>query len=248
VTGRKNPRVAGIIQARMTSARLPGKVLREVLGKPLIEYELERLRAVQEIGELIVATTVNGSDDAVVALYERLGVKAYRGSESDVLSRFHEAASLAGADVVVRFTADCPLIDPSFASSVIADFLNDGALDYMGTDYESVPRGMDTEVFTFQALGRAYKEGLSKPDREHVTWYIHKNPDKFRVSRRGLPEKLGAYRLTVDTPEDFSLIEEIITSLYPADKNFTLGDIISLLDSNPELRAINGDIKQKKYE
>ena len=152
------PLIVGIVQARMTSSRLPGKVLKRVLDKPLLEYELERLSRVREMDGLVVATTVNREDDPVVALYNSLGVRSYRGSEDDVLSCYYEAAKGYGAKVVVRFTADCPLIDPNFVSSLIREFLaRREELDYLGTDYSRMPRGTDAEVFSFSALERAWR-------------------------------------------------------------------------------------------
>jgi spore coat polysaccharide biosynthesis protein SpsF len=233
----------------MSSSRLPGKVLREIMGRPMLSYELERIEAIPEIDELIVATTTNRIDDPIAALCEKLGVKTYRGSESDVLSRYHEAAEAARADVVARFTADCPVIDPSFASSVIKKFLGQyPGLDYLGMDYDAVPRGMDTEVFTFEALDAAHREGFSKEDREHVTWHIHTtNPGRFRTARFPAGERLGDYRLTVDTEEDFVLIREIMERLYAGNPLFSLRDIIALLDSEPGLRSINAGVRQKEY-
>jgi spore coat polysaccharide biosynthesis protein SpsF len=232
----------------MTSARLPGKVLKTVMGRPLLEYELERLRKVGPLDELIVATTLNESDDAVAGLCERLRIPVYRGSEHDVLSRFYEAAKLFGADVVVRFTADCPLIDPELVSNILRAFADEsGRLDYMGIDHEAIPRGTDAEVFSFGALERANREGLGALDREHVTWFIHQNPDKFSVKEYSIREKWGKYRFTVDTKEDFGLVKEVIEALYPKNPNFSLSDMIAFLDENPEVRAINKDTRQKQY-
>jgi spore coat polysaccharide biosynthesis protein SpsF len=243
-----NPRVVGIVQARMTSTRLPGKILMKVLGKPLLEHELARLSEVPELSELVVATTVNTEDDPVVDLCNALGVKSFRGSESDVLDRFYKAAELHEADIVARFTADCPIIDHTLASRVIKNFLeNRGSLDYVGIDYERIPRGMDTEVFGMEALLEAHSNGRSKLDREHVTWFIHTNPEKFRISRYSIDENWGHYRLTVDTQEDFKLIEAVFGALYPSNPRFTLEDAIHLLDATPELAAINAGIEQKRY-
>ena len=245
--GLLNPaKVIAIVQARMTSTRLPGKVLMPVMGRPLLRYELERLRRISCIDEIIVATTTNIDDDPVIEFCERMGVKTCRGSEHDVLSRYYEAVSLFGADVVVRFTADCPLIDPVLASSVIESFLSRDELDYIGIDYDRIPHGMDTEVFTVSALSRAYNEGRDKPDREHVTWYLHTNPDKFNVARYSIADDWGIYRLTVDTPEDFELIKILLERLYPDNPDFTLRDIVSLLEREPSLVSINRCIKQKQ--
>lgn len=240
------PLIVGIVQARMTSSRLPGKVLKRVLDKPLLEYELERLSRVREMDGLVVATTVNREDDPVVALCDSLGVRSYRGSEDDVLSRYYEAAKGYGAKVVVRFTADCPLIDPNFVSSLIREFLaRREELDYLGTDYSRMPRGTDAEAFSFSALERAWREGKGPLDREHVTWYIHKNPDRFKTAFHSVGEDMSRYRLTVDTPEDFELVKALLGTLYPDRPFFTLSDAVSFLDEHPSVFMLNSDIRQK---
>ena len=240
-------KTVGIVQARMTSTRLPGKILKTVLGKPLLEYELERLKRVDSLDELIVATTTNIDDDPVVDLCRSMGVATYRGSEHDVLSRYYEAASERNADAVVRFTADCPLIDPEIAETVICHYLDHvDELDYCSTDVTTYPRGLDTEIFSMHALKVAFEQGHEKPDREHVTYYIHTRPEKFRIWKQQSGFDWAKYRLTVDTPEDFVLIKEIIERLYPMSDKFGLEDVIRLLESAPELRNINADIRQKE--
>jgi spore coat polysaccharide biosynthesis protein SpsF len=240
-------RTVGIVQARMTSTRLPGKVLMEVSGKPLLQYELERLKKVASIDELVVATTTNKEDDPVAALCEKLGVSFYRGSELDVLARFYETALLYEADAVVRFTADCPLIDPELSERVVRRYLaNVGAIDYCCVDVSSYPRGMDTEICSFAALSEAYIEGTATPDREHVTYFIRMRPERYRKWHESCGRGWGKYRLTVDTPEDFALIKEIIERLYPKNANFTLEDIMYVLESDPELPKINENARQKK--
>ena len=241
-------KTVGIIQARMTSTRLPGKVLKTVLGKPLLAYEVERLRRVALLDELVVATTTNETDDPVCAFCEDAGVPVYRGSEDDVLRRFYEAAGRFGADTVVRFTADCPLIDPALVSDILRTYLADGArFDYVGVDYESIPRGMDAEVFSYRALERAEREGTGASDREHVTWYLHRNPDRFSVHRYSIQNDWSKYRFTVDTQEDFDLIEKIIENLYAENALCSLADMVHFLESNPQIRQINAEVSQKKY-
>lgn len=241
-------RTVGIVQARMTSTRLPGKVLMKVLGKPLLRYELERLTRVPSLDELVVATTKNDCDDPVIALCERMGVSSFRGSEFDVLSRYHEAAALHGAEAVVRFTADCPLIDPNLSDSVIRRFLDcAGELDYcsLNTD-DSYPRGVDTEVFSAAVLTEAFNEGTTESDREHVTYFILRRPERYGILRMTGDKNRSAYRLTVDTPEDFALVSKIIETLYPRNPDFTIDDIIALLEADPELAEINGGVRQKE--
>jgi spore coat polysaccharide biosynthesis protein SpsF len=220
----------------MTSTRLPGKVLKEVLGKPLLQYELERIKKIPSLDEAVVATTTNREDDPVVELCARLNVPAYRGSEPDVLSRYKEAAEKFKAGVVARFTADCPLIDPELSDSVIRRYLDSaGEVDYCSADLSTYPSGIDTEIFSFQALVESDAEGATPPDREHVTYFIKRNPDRYRIWSKNSGHGWGKYRLTVDTPEDFALIKKIIERLYPKNENFTLDDVIALLESDPEL-------------
>jgi spore coat polysaccharide biosynthesis protein SpsF len=231
----------------MTSTRLPGKILREVLDKPLLQYELERLKEIPSLDELVVATTVNADDNPVAALCDRLGVPTHRGSEHDVLSRYYEAAVKFRADAVVRFTADCPLIDPDLSDTVIRHYLDNAEdLDYCGTDVSTYPRGVDTEVFSFSALEEAHREGCTPPDREHVTYFIHQRPQRYRIWRERSGRGWGKYRLTVDTPEDFALIREVIGRLYPINDKFRLEDVIALLEDHPNLAELNEMIRQKE--
>jgi spore coat polysaccharide biosynthesis protein SpsF len=239
-------RIVGVVQARMTSTRLPGKVLREVLGKPLLEYELERLKKIPLLDELVVATTTNVTDDPVAALCDRLCIPVYRGSEFDVLSRYYEAATLHKADAVVRFTADCPLIDPELSGSVIAHYLdNSDSLDYCSMDVSTYPRGVDTEICSFAALREAHEEGSAVPEREHVTYFIWNRPERYAIWRKNSGHDWGKYRLTVDTPEDFALIREIIEKLYPCNRDFSVEDVMELFKKIPELPKINEAVRQK---
>lgn len=241
--------VVGMIQARMTSTRLPGKVLKRVLGKPLLEYEIERLKRIKQLNELIVATTTNEEDDPVVELCDSLGVPTYRGSELDVLSRYHEAAEAYRADVVARFTADCPLIDPAISGELIGHYLSHrDELDYCITDARTYPHGIDTEVFSREALGRAFRKGHSKQDREHVTYYIRTRPREFRIWEKPAPHDWSAYRLTVDTPEDFVLVKAVIEKIYPENPDFYLQDVISVLCGNPELLQINEMVRHREID
>lgn len=240
-------KTVAIVQARMTSTRLPGKILMEVLGKPLLTYELERLRRIDLLDELIVATTVNADDDPVVALCESLSVPTYRGSEHDVLSRYYEAALAYEADAVVRFTADCPLIDPDVSGGVISHYLaHCDSLDYCSTDVTTYPRGVDTEIFSMVALKEAFECGHEKQEREHVSWYIHTRPGNFRIWKQQSGHNWAKYRLTVDTPEDFALVKEVIERLYPQNQSFKLSDVIKLLENAPDLVKINENIRQKE--
>ncbi|MGD9788639.1 MAG: NTP transferase domain-containing protein [Sulfuricellaceae bacterium] len=241
-------KVVIIDQARMTSTRLPGKVLKPVLGKPLLEYQIERLRRVKRADDVVIATTTNASDDILVDFCRRHGVKVYRGSELDVLSRYYGAAVEAEADVVVRVTSDCPVIDPAVVDQVIGHYLaHQKEYDYVSnTQVRSFPRGMDAEVFSFGALESAYREGQLEYEREHVTPFLYGHPERFRIGQWVFREDRGDDRWTVDTPEDFELIRRIIEDLFPVKPEFTLEDILDLLAMHPDWRQINAHVTQKK--
>ncbi|RYD06306.1 hypothetical protein N752_05280 [Desulforamulus aquiferis] len=170
-----------IVQARMTSTRLPGKVLKTVLGKALLEYQIERLKMVQLAEQIIIATTINSTDQPIIDLCQRLSVPYYRGSEDDVLARYYEAATLYGADAIVRVTSDCPLIDPTVIDEVI-DYYISNECDYVSNTMDrTYPRGMDTEVFSYKVLKEAFKNAVELPEREHVTPFIYHRPEKYSL-------------------------------------------------------------------
>lgn len=240
--------IVAIIQARMTSSRLPGKVLLPAAGKPLLQHEVERVKRSIHIHHIVIATTTNHTDDPVVELADDLGVSYYRGSEEDVLSRYYEAAKTYRADVIVRLTADCPLIDPAIIDQTIQTYLDHSdAFDYVSnTLTRRFPRGMDTEVFSFQSLETAYFNATQPYEREHVTPYLYLNPNRFRLGEVMCPEDLSSHRWTVDTPEDYELIRHIIENLYPVHPHFTIQDVLRWLEAHPEWMEINQHIKQKK--
>ncbi|MEC5424229.1 glycosyltransferase family protein [Virgibacillus sp. C22-A2] len=241
-------KVAAIIQARMGSSRLPGKILKKVLGKPLLAFQLERVEQSKQIDELLVATTNKAIDADVANLCESLGFSYFRGSEADVLERYYKAAIQVKADVVVRLTGDCPIIDPQVIDKIIGDYL----LRFHEYQYVSntlnrtFPRGMDAEVFSFQALKRAHSHAVSSIDREHVTRYLVNNPEMFNLFNVSHSEDYSQHRWTVDTHEDFILISKIIEALYPSTPQFTMKDVIHLLEKNSDWRLINTHIQQKK--
>jgi spore coat polysaccharide biosynthesis protein SpsF len=237
-----------IVQARMTSTRLPGKVLMPVLGKPLLAYEIERLKQCQLADGLMVATTINATDDPVVALCETLAVPVFRGSESDVLSRYYGAAQQANAQTVVRVTADCPLIDPTVIDRVINHFQSEKeALDYASnTLARTFPRGLDAEVFSLSALAIAHREATEAAHREHVTPFFYQQPNRFKLASIEAPENYSQHRWTVDTPEDFELIQRILEVLYPQNQHFTTQDVLAVLAKNRDWAQLNAHIEQVK--
>lgn len=238
-----------IIQARMTSTRLPGKILMPVLDKPLLKYQIERLRRAKSVSKIIIATTENKTDDPIIEFCKSNELLFYRGSENDVLSRYYDAATKYDCHSIVRITSDCPVIDPVIVDKVIDFFFNsEKKCDYASNCLvRTFPRGMDTEVFTYQALARAFKSAVEVPDREHVTPYIYRNPGEFNISNITDANDNSCYRLTVDTSDDFELIKRIIESLYPKNPFFSLNEILTLMSANPEWFKINMHIEQKKY-
>lgn len=241
-------KTAAIIQARMTSTRLPGKVLKKIMDKPLLEYQIERLLNSKLINEIIVATTTNVTDKPIVDLCNKLNIKFFRGSEEDVLSRYYNAAKEFNAEVIVRLTSDCPVIDSEVVDKVIKYYLNNkNEYDYVSnTLIRTFPRGMDTEVFPFSVLETSFRQAKTKSEREHVTPYIYNDPDIFNLGYVTYKQNESYHRWTVDTGEDLELIRNIITELYPVNKFFTLEDIIDLFNRYPNWLKINAHIEQKK--
>jgi spore coat polysaccharide biosynthesis protein SpsF len=226
-------KTAIIVQARMTSTRLPGKVLKEVLGKPLLAYQLERLRRVENADAIVIATTTNATDDPIVA---------------DVLSRYYGAATEHQADVVVRVTSDCPIIDPAVVSRVIGHYLaHHTQFDYVSNALQrSYPIGMDTEVFSYAALAQAHQTARHPEEREHVTPFLYRYPDRFRIAHVHYGRDESRHRWTVDTPDDFELIRRIIEALYPQNPAFTLEDTLALLERHPDWPLLNVHVQQTK--
>jgi spore coat polysaccharide biosynthesis protein SpsF len=238
--------VVAIVQARMGSTRLPGKVLAPVLGRPLLSYLVERLRRCRFIDEAVIATTTEPKDSVIVEYCASEGVSCFRGSELDVLERYAVAARSFHADIVVRISADSPVIDPALVDEMVDDFVRSSPpCDYLSnTIAQTYPLGMNAEVFSSIALRAAAANTTLPYDREHVTPYIYHNPNRFRICTKHHVRDLSATRLTVDTPEDFTMVASVIERLYPANPEFGLGDIIALLDAQPSLRSINAHICQ----
>lgn len=236
-----------IVQARMSSTRLPGKVLLEVNGKPLLEYQIERLKRCREADRVIIATTVNPSDSPIVDLCERMECDYIRGPEDDVLSRYRMAADKFGAGIVVRVTSDCPLIDPVIIDKVISFYKNKrDAFDYVSNSIKrTYPRGMDCEVFSTKCLEQIDSEAASPHEREHVTPAIYNNPGRFKLGSVVNEMDLSNHRWTVDTKEDFELIRRILSTLYLDKPEFTMADCVGLIAEHPDWMAINSSVEQK---
>lgn len=236
-----------IVQARMMSTRLPGKVMQQILGKPMLFYLIERLRSVTSCHGIIVATSHNPKDDAIVNFCNQESLHCIRGSEEDVLSRFYAAAEAFGLETVVRICSDCPLIDPTIIERGLQCFQSKpDNFDYLSnTLLRTFPRGMDFEIFQVKALKQAFFEASSLYDKEHVTPFITKHPEQFRLANIGQKEDQSDLRLTVDTPEDFELIRRLFEELYPTNNQFTLKDIYAVLKEHTDWPLLNAHIVQK---
>jgi spore coat polysaccharide biosynthesis protein SpsF len=239
-------RTVVVVQARMTSTRLPGKVLMDLAGRPLLARQVDRLRACPDVDDIVIATTTNATDDALVALAEAAGVRWFRGSEDDVLSRYAGAAREAGADVVVRVTSDCPLIDPDELSAVIVALTPE--YDYAANILERrLPRGLDAEALWRDTLERTARLATSTPAREHVTWFCHtERPDLFLLRSVVRPFDAADLRWTVDTPEDLALVRRIFDALGLAEAPRPFSEILAHVRAHPELAAINAHVEQKR--
>jgi spore coat polysaccharide biosynthesis protein SpsF len=236
-----------IVQARMGSSRLPGKVLLPLCGQTVLAHVIERCRRMRGVDEVMIATTQEARDAAIEAEALLLGVRCWRGSEDDVVSRYYEAARSCQADVVVRVTSDCPLLDPEVSSEVLERFIADKEARYVSNTLErSYPRGLDTEVFEFSALQEAYEEATENLEREHVTPFLYRNPERFHVRSITHPRDFSTYRWTLDTPEDWELIQAIYAELYHRGKVFSWQEAAALMERRPELATINAHIEQKK--
>lgn len=236
-----------IIQARMGSTRLPGKILKEVLEKPLLSYQIERLKRVTLADEIVLATTTNSLDQKVVDFCRQEQISFFRGSEDDVLSRYTEAAKHFDAKVVVRVSGDCPLIDPKIVDKVIGFYFQHyPTYHYVSNTLErTYPRGLDVEVFSLSALEQAAKASTRPEEREHVTPYIYRHPELFALANVAHSTNESHHRWTVDTEEDFQLIAKILKTLYPKNPDFTMDDILELLKKHPDWMLINAHIRQK---
>jgi spore coat polysaccharide biosynthesis protein SpsF len=230
----------------MTSKRLPGKVLLDVAGFPMLLIQLHRLEKSKRINEIVVATTINRTDDPIDNIAKQFGLKSFRGSEKDVLSRFVGAARYANADVVVRLTADCPLIDAEIIDNTILELVNhSNECDYASNViHRTYPRGLDVEVFFSDTLFRLDRLAQSKLDREHVTTYIRSgHPGKFHIRSVEDNENNSDLRWTVDTIDDLRLIREIFESLHMEDRYIPYREILNFIRNNTHLSQINSESK-----
>ena len=242
-------KIAAIVQARTGSTRLPGKIFKNISGKPMLQHVVERLSFSKLTDQFIIATTTLPEDNAVEEFCIKNNYTYHRGSMSDVLSRYYDTATKFNADIIVRITSDCPLIDPGLIDLMLNVFFAAnklGRLDYLSNVIKrTFPRGLDAEIFSFAALEKANKEAKENFEREHVTPYIYQHPKEFTIENFINEKDYSSHRWTVDTEEDLELIRIIYSELYKPNSVFYFEDVLKLFERRPELFSINKNIKQK---
>ena len=246
----RQPGVVAIIQARMGSSRLPGKVLKDIGGKPMLQRVVVRARRARSLGRVVVATTTDPGDDLLADFCRRQGFPVFRGHPYDVLDRYYQAAKYFDAEIIVRLTADCPVIEPREIDRTVLAFL-DARVDFAANRlpppwHRTTPIGMDTEVVTFQALERAWREADAKYAREHVMPYLYEEPGRFETLLVDHDPDWGSLRLTVDTPEDLEMVREVFAH-FGNTNEFSMDEMVTLLESHPELSELNAAVKHKSY-
>jgi len=241
-----NKDIKVIIQARMGATRLPGKVLKEVAGRPLLDYMVERVNQSRLIDETIIATTTSSEDEKIRQWCRKNSLAFYPGDEEDVLSRYYEAAKEYRASIVVRLTADCPLIDFRVIDAVVQSYLDRPRIDFVSNTVPLpclYPDGMDVEVFDMHVLAKAHEEAQLPSEREHVTFYMWKT-GKFSSFRLDPSEDISQYRFCIDYAQDFEVIKEVLSKLYPDNPQFSMYDLINFMKRNPELLKLQKGIER----
>ena len=233
-----------IVQARMSSSRYPGKVLAPLAGQPMILRQLERIQRAETLDGIVVATSIDASDDQLAQLVKANGFDVVRGDLDDVLARFIKAIDQYQPETVVRLTADCPLISPKVIDQVVTRF-QQGDCDYASnTMTPTYPDGLDVEVVKASVLQEVAKTSIDKAEREHVTLGVYRNPDKYRIANFAGEVDLSHLRWTVDTPEDYTFVKAIYDELYPKNPNFDIDDVTAYLHEHPECTRTTKDSRR----
>lgn len=247
---KNNKKIVATIEARMTSTRLPGKVLFEIGGKPALEFMIDRIKQSRLVDDIVVATTVNNSDQPIIGLCNKIACKYFRGSEEDVLLRVLDAAKSVNADIIVELTGDCPFIDPEIIDKVIELYFS-GDYDYASNVVErSFPDGFDTQVFSVQSLEKVSRLTDDPIDRVHVSCYFYNHPQKFKLANL-IADQDSTWpdlRLTIDEPADYQLLKLIDEKLQDSKGMFSANEVISLLKQEPDLIEINKHVRAKELQ
>ena len=237
--------VVAILQARMSSSRLPGKVLKPLAGHPMLLQQIRRVQRCQCIDTLVVATSDRRDDTPIEDLCRAHDIPCFRGSLGDVLDRFYHAARAHRARTIVRLTGDCPLADPHRIDELVTLLINRGADYATNCIPPQLPHGLDAEAFTMASLEKAWKTAKLPSEREHVTPYMREEKNGFTIAATQYPPLHAHHRWCVDEPEDFQLVEAVYQALYPANPEFTTQDVLDLMTARPELLEINGHIDSR---
>lgn len=231
-------RITVIIQVRVGSQRLAKKVLRKILGKPMIWYVLKRVKRIKKIQQIVIATTIQKEDDIIVKIAKENGIAVFRGSEIDVLDRYYNCAKEFNADPIIRITSDCPLIDPFLVNELLEYYIKHD-FDYVSnTIVPTYPDGLDIEIFSFKTLENAAINAKMRSEREHVSPYIKNHPKKFKLYNYKNKKDLSTYRWTVDEPRDLQFIRKIYSQMRP-ELIFSMKDVLSIILKNPKITDIN---------
>lgn len=243
------PKILALLQARVTSNRLPRKVLLPVLGQPMLLRQVERLKNCHLIDHLMVVTSTEASDDALVEMCTQNKISFFRGSLDDVLDRFYQAALPMAPQHILRLTGDCPLTDPQKIDELIEFHLN-GDYDYSSNALEpTLPDGLDAEIMKFEVLQTAWSKASLRSEREHVTAYIYKDfktQPRFKIGSLRYPTDLSSLRWTVDEPKDFDLVTKVYENLYAKNSAFSMKDVLSLINTHPEFKSMNANIQRNE--
>ncbi len=234
--------ITAIIQARMSSTRLPNKVLKAILGQPMLQRQIERIKQSKLINKIIVATSTQTADDDIEQLCQTLNIDCFRGSLTDVLARYYQCTNKYPADHIVRLTADCPLTEPKIIDDVITLHLQTSSDYTSNCRWPCLPDGLDVEVFTLSALELSHQKAIKPSEREHVTQFMRNHEELFKLTDFHYKPDLSQLRWTVDEANDFEFVTQIYQYLYPQKKHFTMHDILRLLKEKPELNSINQNI------
>lgn len=246
-------KIVATIEARMGSSRLPGKSMKKILGKPLLEFMIERVKLSKMTNSIVIATTYNVSDNAIEDLAKSMEVNCFRGSEDDVLKRVLEAAESVNGDAILELWGDCPLIDPQVLDNLITFYMKNN-FDCVGTVLpnftKTYPLGISALLFSTKILRDVDKLTQKPDDRENVSNYIYEHPEKYTLAPLQCPGELNYpnLRLVVDEQNDFNLIKIILENLYPKNSCFSTSDVISFLNANPQLKELNKDVVQRRLK
>lgn len=237
-----------LIQARMGSSRLPSKVMKNIAGKPDVQWVLERVSRSRKIDDIMLITSVDKNNIPLINFVSGLGYRIFVGSEDDVLDRYYQAAKLLKPEYVIRITADCPMFDWRYLDMAVEQMENDVTLDYIGEFTDSFPDGLDIEIMKYSALWKSWREADLSSEREHVTQYIKKHPETFRMQNLECPiPDLGSKRWTLDEDSDYEMISRVYEHFIGAGKeDFVTEDVLEFLAGNPEVEALNAGIMRNE--